>query len=786
MSGAATTEFEPIGTGFNVYESAESVEGRARWLDSPEDVIAFVESGESVEDVIVIARGGTTTFLTMVLNAGVRGILTLQGAPQSHLGILTREYGIPCIMSVAFTHGVRSARGETIPADGVRLRMDVSGKPTGTVSVEAGAPVDDSPLAEAAPGMTPEQLEAVMALLANFQGEVPHGVPGHEVMMARQTTAVLDLTDDSMDHDLSIQETNDVIGYLAWNEWDCLAERATEGESGLIPRQEYEAMGILASWFSHESWLKTIEAAVGKQGCVDLGRIGRQEIGSKINLLHVWAATSTAAFGRGIALELGLHDETWRSGTITETTTIIRRFFKGLWGSGPIFASQRGYTAEILERSWIDRFEHERIDFVDDADQSAFQRFSSAVELCGFLLHFDNRLGLAETGPYPTDDGGFVIVRDLFINEPAFPWSDSLEGLPYAVTIAMFFPPDTGLTVTMYDLSTMFTEPANYLHHITGMAVYSREKHDTPMDQIKVLSREDMATLRQECEAKSEALYRRIAAMSWRERVLGGANVYTMGFLLALARAAGVYDELVENQGFLEVHPVAEACYDTIVAGVAKEMIPRMFLTTSWANPIPAESSDRLEAAPDERAVMAALRARGFAGAEAISVSSGVPVEQVRSVLATAASSGLVQEVNGRVSGATLTGTGRARALLLAADALTAEGATALTAAYDDFLEPNHALKELTTDWQLGTATDARHRLAVVHSAALQVVEGASAAEPRFGRYAGRLQTAYDAFTGGADDALATPMSESYHDIWMELHEDLLATLGRSRSEHDG
>jgi len=136
----AAKGFEHVGTGLNVYESPDPVVGRAKWLDSPNDVISFVESGEDISDVIVIARGGTTTFLAMALNAGVRGVITLQGAPESHLGILSREYGIPCIMSVAFEKGVRTSRGEIIPADGVRLRMDVSSRPRGTVSAEAGAP----------------------------------------------------------------------------------------------------------------------------------------------------------------------------------------------------------------------------------------------------------------------------------------------------------------------------------------------------------------------------------------------------------------------------------------------------------------------------------------------------------------------------------------------------------------------------------------------------------------------------------------------------------------------
>ena len=118
MSIESVTSFEKVGTGLNVYESPDDVEGVVKWLETPEDVIAFATSGEDVSDVIVIARGGTTTFLTMALNAGIRGVVTLQGAPESHLGILCREYGIPCVMSVV----VREGRAHVARRDDPRRR----------------------------------------------------------------------------------------------------------------------------------------------------------------------------------------------------------------------------------------------------------------------------------------------------------------------------------------------------------------------------------------------------------------------------------------------------------------------------------------------------------------------------------------------------------------------------------------------------------------------------------------------------------------------------------------
>ncbi|GAB3003414.1 hypothetical protein LWP59_27445 [Amycolatopsis acidiphila] len=777
--------YEQVGVGVNVYESAEAVEGRAKWLDTPDDVIAFIESGEDVSDVIVIARGGATTFLTMALNAGVRGVLTLQGAPESHLGILSREYGIPCIMSVAFEKGVRTARGEIVPADGVRLRMDVSSRPHGSVSVEPGAPVDDSPMAADGVAMSPEQLAQIQLLLEKFGGEVPHGLEGHEIMFARQRTSVLDLDDASMHRDLTIEEVNDAIHYLAWNEWDALAARATEGESGLIPRQEYEALGIMNSWFMHPEWMRAIEDRVGVDGVLDIGARAKREIGTKINMLHLWAIATASSFGRGITLELGLHDFDYQVERISRTMTTTRRLYKGLWGSGPMLSSMRGYAAPVLDPSWIDRFETDRISLAPERDRSAFQRFNGAVELMGFLLHFDNRLGLGDSGPYPTGDGGFVIVRDLFINEPAFPWSDTTEGLPYVVTIAMFFPGDGRLSPRVFDLSTLFTEPSNYLPHVSGVAVYTREKFDTPMDHLRTLTLQDMAALREECEAKSETLYRRIAAMSKREKVLAGAYTYAAGFVLPIARAAGMHEELVREHGFGELHPVVEAAYDTIISGVATEMIPRLFLTGSWANDVPETSRTMPSIQPGEFDVLLALRARGFARPEQLVASAGLPVEQVGSVVTAAEEAGFVKRRTGKVTGASLTPAGKARLALLTSHVVSAAERTEIAEVYQAFLAPNRAFKSLTSAWQLQEGSGIPVELRRVHAEVSALLDKAAGAQERYGRYRTRLETALARFEAGDTDALAKPMSESYHDIWMELHEDLLATLGRRRSEHD-
>lgn len=53
-------------------------------------------------------------------------------------------------------------------------------------------------------------------------------------------------------------------------------------------------------------------------------------------------------------------------------------------------------------------------------------------------------------------------------------------------------------------------------------------------------------------------------------------------------------------------------------------------------------------------------------------------------------------------------------------------------------------------------------------------------------REAQPLGQAVERLRQGDPDALAKPLSHSYHDVWMELHEDLLNSLGRETSEADG
>jgi hypothetical protein len=191
----------------------------------------------------------------------------------------------------------------------------------------------------------------------------------------------------------------------------------------------------------------------------------------------------------------------------------------------------------------------------------------------------------------------------------------------------------------------------------------------------------------------------------------------------------------------------------------------------------------------EEFDVLHALRVRGLCAAEPLAESAGLSEDAVRAVLDAAVAGGLANQRSGRVEGYLLTGAGRERHAELHAHEVSAAQREALAPAYAAFLEPNRRFKTLTTTWQTeggGEPAALLDDLRAVHGELAEVLASAAGAVPRMRSYRPRFDAALERFAAGDADALVKPMSGSYHDVWMELHEDLLVTLGRERDEADG
>jgi len=200
----------------------------------------------------------------------------------------------------------------------------------------------------------------------------------------------------------------------------------------------------------------------------------------------------------------------------------------------------------------------------------------------------------------------------------------------------------------------------------------------------------------------------------------------------------------------------------------------------------------------DRQLVLHHLVIKGLADPEALARCTGLAPGDVSAALAILVAGDLVVERSGRLSGFAPTPAGReANQDSLAADDLRRRRVE-LADWYGRFEEVNAQMKVLFTAWQLvdgaegqvlndhsDLAYDAaiRDRLGILHQTALTQL--AEVGDARLDRYAARLTHAEGAFQGGDDRRFTAPLSESYHDIWMELHHDLLASFDRQRTAAD-
>ena len=189
---------------------------------------------------------------------------------------------------------------------------------------------------------------------------------------------------------------------------------------------------------------------------------------------------------------------------------------------------------------------------------------------------------------------------------------------------------------------------------------------------------------------------------------------------------------------------------------------------------------------------MHALRIKGFAKVEALADLSALAHDDVESHLVGLQEDGHVQFREARALWQ-LTPEGRAdHAERLEADVEASGACEHLAKPYAEFLELNERFKALCGDWQLRNGDPNDHsdssydgeviaRLGKLDAEARPVVAALGAALSRLAPYAPRLETVCQRVAGGEASMFTGVMCGSYHDVWMELHEDLILTQGIDR-----
>ncbi len=106
-----------VGTGDNVFQAKGDVTGTARLISTVDVVMDMLVNGVPENTIAVIDDSGGT--LTAPILEGFAGVVCMGGTIRSHLGILTREYNIPCLMA-AEVHSL---------ADGDQVQVEYTADP---------------------------------------------------------------------------------------------------------------------------------------------------------------------------------------------------------------------------------------------------------------------------------------------------------------------------------------------------------------------------------------------------------------------------------------------------------------------------------------------------------------------------------------------------------------------------------------------------------------------------------------------------------------------------------
>ncbi|MGZ4766125.1 MAG: MarR family transcriptional regulator [Ilumatobacteraceae bacterium] len=187
-----------------------------------------------------------------------------------------------------------------------------------------------------------------------------------------------------------------------------------------------------------------------------------------------------------------------------------------------------------------------------------------------------------------------------------------------------------------------------------------------------------------------------------------------------------------------------------------------------------------------------ALRIKGFVKVENLAELAGLPEEEVLAHLQAMQVEGHTNFRENRGLWQ-LTPDGReAYVIALEEDVGRPGFREGLAVKYHRFLEMNEVFKTLCSDWQLRDGVTNDHsdaaydeacikRLGVLDDEAQPICHAFAEVAKRFDGYAARLAGSRTALEAGDTRMFTGVMCGSYHDVWMELHEDLLLTQGIDR-----
>ena len=305
-------------------------------------------------------------------------------------------------------------------------------------------------------------------------------------------------------------------------------------ESKLIPITAYVCISAVECYRRHPEMVLAIDAAMPAE---EIGSRARSP-GNQVDSVHIWSQANIFLLGRNLLCMLGRNTPD----ADPERTAIVLDFWKrvslAFRGDGHHQAYDVGYSCAPYTSDVIAEIDAASAPVSDPDHWSAIKKMNAQLHSYQFLLYFDTRSGIVDTGPYDLGGGRSLLLRDYSkMGVSDFWWSTEIAtAIPYGNLTAAFVLKDVDVDVN--DWGTSVTRPENYLDHVERFGLFTTDNgklEPVPLDRVP--------TIHDATKDAQKRLYRHIATMSRNERIDAGAYVY-FTFLRPFAEVAGIADDL--------------------------------------------------------------------------------------------------------------------------------------------------------------------------------------------------------------------------------------------------
>lgn len=283
--------------------------------------------------------------------------------------------------------------------------------------------------------------------------------------------------------------------------------------------------------------------------------------------------------------------------------------------------------------------------------------------------------------------------------------------------------------------------------------------------------------------------------------VVGAADVEIGGETVVIGGRAFAEGEVITINGSTGGIFVGEIETETVVSPEARTLL-------AWADELGMDISQLVDAdgpkgsgsadadahvTPDD--AVRAIHIKGFVTAEALAPVLMTSIERVEPLLSDLETEGLVKPVGEMYQ---LTESGKDRADTLMSEDREEWSVERASTALDGFLPLDARMKEIVTAWQMREIDgeqvmndhsdeeydrDVLESFIELHEDTTTWLEPLTTELTRLSTYLARLERAVDEIRGGDHAFIASPRIDSYHNVWFELHEDLIQLAGRTREE---